>query len=210
VPGAYPGMDPTFEAARSEPPPPSLGYRAAAMPPAAGTSGDLPPGYLTEELKVRNKKRERRRHRLMLVLGVLLVIVAVLATLVIQELQSQPDTIASVDVGECYTGEPTDLSVVDCDQPHHGELFFKAPPGDAAAAYPGADALRELVGQACVANLPTYYGGAAEAAAAAGIEVQPVVPSEEQWDDGTQDGFCVAVPAEGGTASGSIQGQGSG
>ena len=203
-------MDPTFEAARSEPPPPSLGYRAAAMPPAPGTSGDLPPGYLTEDLKARKQKRDRRKHRLMLVLGVLLVITAVLATLVIQDLQSEPDTIASVEVGECFTGEPTDLSVVDCDQPHHGELFFKAPPGDEAAAYPGTDALRDLVGQACVANLPTYFGGAAEAAAAAGIEVQPVVPSEDQWDDGTQDGFCVAVPADGGTASGSIKGQGDG
>jgi len=209
APGGYPGMDPTFEAARSEPPPPSLGYRAAAMPPAPGTSGDLPPGYLTQDLKARKQTRDRRKHRLMLALGLLLLIVAVLATLVIQKLQSQPDTIASVDVGECFTGEPTDLSVVDCEQPHHGELFFTAPPGDAAAAsYPGADALRDLVGQACVANLPTYYGGTAEAAAAAGIEVQPVVPSEEQWDDGTQDGFCVAVPAEGGTASGSIKGQG--
>ncbi len=201
-------MDPTFEAARSEPPPPSLGYRAAAMPPAPGTSGDLPPGYLTEDLKTRKKKRERRKHRLMLVLGVLLVIVAVLATLVIQKLQSQPDTIASVDVGECYTGEPTDLDVVDCGQPHHGELFFQAPPGDEAAAYPGTAPLRTAVGNTCLTELATYYGAAPEAALAAGIEIQPVVPSEDEWNDGTQDGFCVAVPAEGGTATGSIKGQG--
>ena len=144
----------------------------------------------------------------MISLGVLLVIVAVVATLVIQDMQSQPDTVASVDVGECYEGEPTDLSVVDCDQPHHGELFFRAPPGDAAAAYPGTDALRELVGQACLANLPTYYGAGADVAVTAGIEVQPVVPSEDEWNDGTQDGFCVAVSAEGGTATGSIKGQG--
>jgi Hsp70 protein/Septum formation len=206
--GGHPGVDPTFEAARSEPPPPSLGYRAAEMPPAPGKPADLPPGYLTDDLKAAKRKRERRKRRVMISLGVLLVIVAVLATLVIQELQSQPDTIAGVDVGECYTGEPADLSVVDCDEPHHGELFFRAPPGDAAADYPGTDALRELVGQACLAELPNYYGAGADVAVAAGIEVQPVVPSEDEWDDGTQDGFCVAVPAEGGTAGGSIKGQG--
>jgi Hsp70 protein/Septum formation len=206
--GGHPGVDPTFEAARSEPPPPSLGYRAAEMPPAPGKPADLPPGYLTDDLKAAKRTRERRKRRVMISLGVLLVIVAVLATLVIQELQSQPDTIAGVDVGECYTGEPADLSVVDCDEPHHGELFFRAPPGDAAADYPGTDALRELVGQACLAELPNYYGAGADVAVAAGIEVQPVVPSEDEWDDGTQDGFCVAVPAEGGTAGGSIKGQG--
>lgn len=201
-------MDPTFEAARSEPPPPSLGYRAAEMPPAPGTSADLPPGYLTEDRKAARKKHERRKRRLMLTLGVLLVLAAVAATLIIQDLQSRPDTIASVDVGQCYQGDPTDLSVVDCSQPHHGELFFKAPPGDSAADYPGTDALEGLVGQACIANLATYFGGPAEAAVAAGIEVQPVVPSEDQWNDGTQDGFCVAVSTDGGTATGSIKGQG--
>ena len=88
--GGYPGMDPTFEAARSEPPPPSLGYRAAQLPPAPGTSGDLPPGYLTDELRAAKRKHDRRKRRLMLSLGVLLVIAAVAATLVIQEIQSRP------------------------------------------------------------------------------------------------------------------------
>jgi len=207
-PGGYPGMDPTFEAARSEPPPPSLGYRAAAMPPAPGTSADLPPGFLTEDRKAAKQKHDRRKHWFMITLGVLLVITAVAATLIIQDIQSQPDTIASVDVGQCYQGEPTDLSVVECSQPHHGELFFKAPPGDAAGDYPGTDALRTAVGNACVTELATYYGAAPEAAAAAGIEIQPVVPSEDQWNDGTQDGFCVAVPSEGGTSTGSIKGKG--
>ena len=70
-------MDPTFEAARSEPPPPSLGYRAAAMPPAPGTSADLPPGYLTEDRKAAKAKHDRRKHWAMITLGVLLVITAV-------------------------------------------------------------------------------------------------------------------------------------
>ena len=53
-----------------------------------------------------------------------------------------------------------------------------------------------------------YYGAGADVAVTAGIEVQPVVPSEDEWNDGTQDGFCVAVSAEGGTATGSIKGEG--
>jgi molecular chaperone DnaK len=207
---AYSGhsLDPTFEAASSEPPPPSLGYRAAGMPPPPGTSGDLPPGYLDTGAKASRRRKERRKRRVMIALGFLLVLVAVGATLIIQELQSQPETIASLDVGECFNGEPTDLDTVDCDQPHSGELYFLAPPPDPQAAYPGVEVLQNEVGQACITALVDYFGAAAEVAAERGIEVQPLAPSEDEWDDGTTDVYCVAVPAEGGTASGSIQGRG--
>ena len=142
----------------------------------------------------------------MLVLGVLLVITAVLATLVIQDLQSEPGTIASVEVGECFHGEP-DLSVVDCDQPHHGELFFKAP---RATRRPptGRGTLRDLVGQACVANLPTYFG-VRPRPRGRGIEVSRWCPA--RTNGRRHPGrLRVAVPADGGTASGSIKGQGAG
>jgi len=210
--GAYGGhpLDPTFEAASSEPPPPSLGYRAAGMPPPPGTSGDLPPGYLDLDAKASRKRKERNKRRIMIMLGVVLVIVAVGATLIIQELQNQPETIASLDVGECFTGEPTDLGAVDCAQPHHGELYFLAPAPDPEAAYPGVDVLQNEVGQACITALVDYFGGAAEVAAERGVEVQPLAPSEGEWEDGTTDVYCVAVPAEGGTASGSIKGRGAG
>ena len=202
------GFDPTFEAAGSEPPPPSLGYRSAGMPPPPGSSGDLPPGYLSGDAKAVRRRKERRKRRLMISLGVLLVIVAVVATLVIQDMQSQPDTVASVDVGECFTGDPTDLDVVDCAQPHTGELFFLAAPPAPDADYPGVDVLQNEVGQACILALVDYYGGPADAAAAEGVEVQPVAPSEDEWDDGTTDVYCVAVPAGGGSATGSIEGKG--
>jgi actin-like ATPase involved in cell morphogenesis len=210
--GVYGGraFDPTFEAASSEPPPPSLGYRAAGLPPPPGTSGDLPPGYLDIDAKASRKRRERRKRRVMITLGFVLVVVAVGATLIIQELQSQPETIASLDVGECFTGEPTDLGAVDCAQPHTGELYFLAPAPDPQAAYPGVEVLQNEVGQACITALVDYFGAAAEVAAERGIEVQPMAPSEGEWDDGTTDVYCVAVPAEGGTASGSIKGKGAG
>jgi hypothetical protein len=178
------------------------------MPVPPGTSGELPPGYLDIDAKASRKRKERRKRRVMITLGFLLVLVAVGATLVIQELQSQPETIASLDVGECFTGEPTDLSAVDCAQPHSGELYFLAPPPDPQGAYPGVEVLQNEVGQACITALVDYFGAAAEVAAERGIEVQPLAPSEDEWDDGTTDVYCVAVPAEGGNASGSIQGRG--
>jgi hypothetical protein len=178
------------------------------MPPPPGSSGDLPPGYLSGDAKAVRRRRERRTRRLMIALGVLLVIVAVVATLVIQDMQSQPDTVASIDVGECFTGDPTDLDVVDCAQPHTGELFFLAAPPEPDAAYPGVDVLHNEVGQACIMALVDYYGGTADAAAAEGVEVRPVAPSEEEWDEGTTDVYCVAVPAGGGSATGSIEGKG--
>jgi hypothetical protein len=136
------------------------------------------------------------------------VVAAVAATLIIQDLQNQPETVASLEVGECFTGEATDLSTVDCGQPHNGELYFLAAPPDPAGAYPGVEVLRNEVGQACITALADYFGAGAEVAAERGIEVQPLAPSEDQWDDGTTDVHCVAVPAEGGTASGSIKGRG--
>ena len=181
------------------------GGRDAAAP---GSSGDLPPGYLTTDARATRKKKERRKRRLMISLGVVLVVAAVAATLIIQDLQSQPETVASLEVGECFTGEATDLSTVDCGQPHNGELYFLAAPPDPAGAYPGVEVLRNEVGQACITALADYFGAGAEVAAERGIEVQPLAPSEDQWDDGTTDVHCVAVPAEGGTGVRLDQGPG--
>jgi actin-like ATPase involved in cell morphogenesis len=205
-----PAYDPTFEAAASEAPPPSLGYRAASMPPTPGTSGELPPGYLTGEAKQAKRRRDRRKRRLMVVLGALLVVAAVGATVVMTALSNQPDTVADLEVGECFTGEATDLQTVDCADAHTGELFALAPPTDPEGAFPGEDALRDQAGSVCVMELTSYYGAPVETALENGIEVSPVTPSESQWDEGETDTFCLAVSSEGGALGASIKDQGAG
>ena len=93
--------------------------------PAPARRATCRPATCTDARATR-KKKERRK--LMISLGVVLVVAAVAATLIIQDLQSQPETVASLEVGECFTGEATDLSTVDCGQPHNGELYFLAAP----------------------------------------------------------------------------------
>jgi molecular chaperone DnaK len=203
-------LDPTFEAAHSEPPPPSLGYRSASPPPQPGASGDLPPGYLTGDARVARRKRERRKGRLMVALGALVVVGAVAATAVITAEQNKPETVADLDVGECFNGKPDDLETVDCSESHEGELFALAPPPDPEAAYPGADALRTDAGSVCVMELVDFFGATADVALDNGIEVSPVTPSKAQWNDGNTDTFCVAVPADGTALGGSIKGKGAG
>jgi hypothetical protein len=180
------------------------------MPPTPGTSGELPPGYLTGEAKQAKRRRDRRKRRLMVVLGALLVVAAVGATVVMTALSNQPDTVADLEVGECFTGEATDLQTVDCADAHTGELFALAPPTDPEGAFPGVDALRDQAGSVCVMELTSYYGAPVETALENGIEVSPVTPSESQWDEGETDTFCLAVSSDGGALGASIKGQGAG
>jgi hypothetical protein len=188
-------------------PPPPGGYQGATPPPP-GQSGDLPPGYLSRDQRAVAKVRQRRRGRLMLLVGALVVVVGVVATLAMQSSNNQPDTLADVEVGECFTGDASDLEVVECAQPHDGELFALVPAAQPGGAFPGDDALLAQAGPACVTQLTTYFGAGPEVAVANNIEIQPVTPTEAQWSDGTTDSTCVAVAANGQQAQGSIQGQG--
>ena len=183
----------------------SAGLPAAATP-APGLLGDLPPGYLTTDARATRKKKERRKRRLMISLGVVLVVAAVAATLIIQDLQSQPETVASLEVGECFTGEATDLSTVDRGQPHNGELYFLAAPPTPPGPTPAS---RSSTRSARPASRPwPTTSGPAPRSPRAGHRGPAAGALEDQWDDGTTDVHCVAVPAEGGTASGSIKGRG--
>ena len=204
-PGAF---DPTFDAAPGEAPPPSLGYRAAGAPPAPGQSADLPPGYRTPEERQVHKRRDRRKRRAMMALGALVFLVGLVTTVIITQAKNAPKTVADVEVGQCFTGEFSDVQPLDCAAPHTGEVFAVAPASAPDDAFPGADALRQQAGTACAFQLVGYYGAAIEVAAADGVDFQPATPSEAQWDEGNTDTVCVAVPTAAGAVEGSIRGLG--
>ena len=133
---------------------------------------------------------------------------AIGVTLKIQAEQSKPETVASIDVGDCYTGKPTDLATVDCGEPHEGELFARIGAPDPEAAYPGADAIAEQAGTACTQPFADYYGAANDVAVANGIDFTPVTPTQAQWEDGDTTSYCVAISASGDPIRGSIKGKG--
>jgi hypothetical protein len=180
------------------------------MPPPPGQSGELPPGYLTGEAKVKRQRSDRRRRRLSIGLGVLLLIVAVLATLAITAKGNEETSVADLEVGQCFNGDANDVEVVDCAEPHAAELFAVAPAADVSVPYPGADQARTDGGNACALQLVAYYGAETGVAAANGLELSPIAPTQEQWDAGDTGTYCLAVDADGGSLQGSIQGEGAG
>jgi hypothetical protein len=187
----------------------SLGYRTAGAPPAPGTSTDLPPGFLSREEKSQVQRHKKNTGRFKIAIGALILLVCVGVTLVLTKKSSEPKTIADVKEGECFNGDPDDLSIVDCGQPHTRELFKVLPSSAAAdAAYPGEDALRTEQGNSCSLELVAYYGAGVDVATGAGVQLFPVVPSEQQWTDKVRDSFCLAGPSNNRPVTGSIKGAG--
>jgi actin-like ATPase involved in cell morphogenesis len=202
------GFDPTFDAANREAPAPSLGYRSAAAPPPPGASHDLPPGYMSREQKSQVKKKKKSLGRVKIAIGALILLVCVVATIALTKKSNAPTTLADVEVEECFNGEFTDVTVVDCGEAHSFELFKVVQATDPSVAFPGQEALTTEEGNICSLELVTYFGAGVDVAQANGIDLFPVVPTEKQWDAGETDTFCLAGPSDGSGVQGSIKGQG--
>jgi hypothetical protein len=178
------------------------------MPPPPGSSDDLPPGYATAEDKQRKRRRARWRNRALAVVGLLIVAGAVVYTLSTLADSDEAATVADVEVGECFNGGPNEAESIPCDQAHQFELVAVAPAPDPSAAFPGAEALRTTGGEACVTALTAYYGAGQDVAVTNGLQLDPITPTEGQWDEGVTDTYCVARSAEGQPLIASIRGQG--
>ncbi|MGH9232790.1 MAG: septum formation family protein, partial [Acidimicrobiales bacterium] len=190
------------------PSPPGPGYRGGTMPPPPGSSEDLPPGYVTADDRQRKRRRARWRNRAMAVVGLLVIVGAVAFTLSSLADSDETATVADVEVGECFKGGPNEAETTPCDQAHQFELVAVAQAPDPSAAFPGADALRATGGEACVTALTAYYGAGQDVAVTNGLQLDPITPTEGQWNDGVTDTYCVARSAEGQPLNASIKGQG--
>jgi actin-like ATPase involved in cell morphogenesis len=209
-PSRPPGPGRPFDSGTSgaPPAPPGPGYRGGTMPPPPGSSEDLPPGYATAEDKQRKRRRARWRNRALAVVGLLIVAGAVVYTLSTLADSDEAATVADVEVGECFNGGPNEAESIPCDQAHQFELVAVAPAPDPSAAFPGAEALRTTGGEACVTALTAYYGAGQDVAVTNGLQLDPITPTEGQWDEGVTDTYCVARSAEGQPLIASIRGQG--
>jgi len=204
------GWDPTFDAAPNETPGPSLGYRSAGLPPPPGTSTDLPPGYADQEQRSRQRRRQRTKSRIGIVVGALILVVCVVVTLALTAENNAPQTLADIEVGQCFLGaDLNDVEAVDCDQAHHGELVAVLPPTDANAAYPGEEALHTQQNEPCAVQVEQFFGGTRDILQQRGVQIYPVVPSESQWNDDITDTFCyVGASDPSRTITGSVEGLG--
>jgi hypothetical protein len=180
------------------------------LPPAPGTSEDLPPGFLSGDAKAARRRSERRKRRVMVAIGTVIALAAIAGTVVLTAESSKKETLADIEVGDCYNGDPNDVSVVDCGEPHAFELFAVTAAPDPGAEFPGDDQVYEDGGSACLMALVDYYGATGDVAVANGLQLDPIPPSEAQWDDGETDTYCLARDAEGAALSVSIEGAGAG
>jgi hypothetical protein len=188
-------------------PGPAGGYRGT-LPPPPGQSGELPPGFLTGDDKQRKQRKDRRRTRLSLALGVLVLLVAVGATLAITARSNEKTTVADVAEGECFNGDDlNDVSTVDCDERHQAQLFAIHEAPDPGAAFP-ADTLQADADAACTTAFETFYGATLDVAATNGLGVRAVPPTEAQWNDGDTDSFCLVQDMDGNALQGSMEGKG--
>lgn len=165
---------------------------------------------MSQEQRSRQQRKQRNKSRIGMVIGALILIVCVVLTLALTAEQNEPETLADVEEGECFLGtELDDLEVVDCDEAHHGELVSILPPADPDVDYPSADALHQQQDEACALKIEEFFGAPRAAVQQAGLQIYPVVPTEEQWNSDMKDTYCYIGGGDPDrTVSGSAQGRG--
>ena len=146
----------------------------------------------------------------MIALGALVLLGAGLGTAVLTANSNKKETVADVEIGECFTGDANDVQTVACDEPHQFELIAVAAAPDPDIEFPGADTVTTDGGSACVMALVEYYGATVDVAAGNGLELVPIAPTEAQWNDGDTDTFCLATDANGEALDQSVKGLGAG
>jgi hypothetical protein len=102
------------------------------------------------------------------------------------------DTVLSLEVGTCFDdvdelyepgGGVPEVPIVDCDEPHHNEVYavFDLPDGDFPAD------LTEQAIDGCIAPFSGYVGGAYETSR---FDIAWLRPSPETWEEGDRQVIC--------------------
>lgn len=104
----------------------------------------------------------------------------------------------SPEVGDCgdWPGETGPLGVpADCDEPHDFEVFAIFDLAyDLDSPYPGEDPVADEAESTCLDEFEAYVG---KSYAESLLEVTFVYPSEETWDTGDREVFCMLHAANG-------------
>lgn len=115
------------------------------------------------------------------------------------------DLVFNLEVGQCvsYTNAEglTDLTVVDCAQPHQNEVFLlpQVPDGP----FPGEQALEVQAEQLCTGQAFEDYVGVAYSESEIYYDAAP--PSAETWADGDREIICFLGEYDGSEITGSLR-----
>ena len=112
----------------------------------------------------------------------------------------EPGDCVRTDGASPGPGGLTDVTIVDCDEPHHLEVFHVL---DLAPDQTEGDALVEAVREACLGEAFTAYVGVPEDESP--LELLPLPPTDEQLAGGDTEVVCTLREPGGGTRTGSLR-----
>lgn len=116
-------------------------------------------------------------------------------------------SVLSLEVGQCVTDqasgdEVSSVPVVDCAEPHYGEIY--ALPQVPDGPFPGDEALQQTAQELCAGqDFQTYVGVPYEQSE---IFFSTIVPSEDTWEDGDREVVCILTDRERTDITGSLRG----
>jgi hypothetical protein len=119
-------------------------------------------------------------------------------------------TVFSLSVGECFqddaagAAEVTDVETVDCDEPHDNEVFHTFELG--GDEYPSDDEIIAAIEEECLD--PTFADYFGEPYETSEIEIFPITPTAESWEEVDDREVVCAGYIEGERVEGSLQGSG--
>lgn len=115
-----------------------------------------------------------------------------------------PTSVFSLEVGQCIdseadSGQVGSVPVVECSQPHEGEIYAlpQAPDGE----YPGEAALQQTAQDRCIGSAYTDYVGLPYEQSE--FEVTFLLPTEQSWGGGDREIACIVQNEESGSVRGS-------
>jgi hypothetical protein len=98
-------------------------------------------------------------------------------------------SVFEMEVGNCFDdvefGEVQSLPIVDCSQPHDNEVY--AIFDYDGAEFPGQEAINDVARELCLDRFEAYVGAPY---ATSVLEVFPITPTEDSWDEGDREIIC--------------------
>ena len=135
------------------------------------------------------------------------IVLALLAVSLVTVACGDDTSVFNLSVGDCFNDDPeagdvvSDVATVDCATPHDNEIYFEFSMTD--SAFPGRDATVESAGQRCLAEFQGFVGMPYDQS---DLEIFPITPTAESWDQGDRVVYCVLYALDLSKLTGTMEG----
>lgn len=116
-------------------------------------------------------------------------------------------SVFSLEVGDCFD-DPADqadvvssVATVDCAEPHDNEIYYEFSMTE--SVFPGREATVEAAGLRCLEQFEGFVGKSYETS---DLEIYPVTPTSESWDQGDRVVYCALYALDLSKLTGSMRG----